>query len=358
MSLHQDGPCLRYPENLGLHPTITHEVAVSMLLRATQLAQTTPFTWGYIDKPSEGQLFLVFITQQQPILQDGLRYQEQEQRYVLPAGPGRELEVMETKFGFIPGQDSVAFRMRRRYRLHKGGHPQLMLIHYLRGQNVPIVPSLNQPARVYPLRPLNEPSIFVMGEKMGQKVFTGSGGSAPPGERQQSLPPPMAAMNMNFGVGMSGNAQALLAAQNSNMEALERRSQRDRSGSMSTRQTQLPPSRTEDEDSADESDLISTRALALTRYKRNHELMNEVFMYAAFSKLKDNAPRAPPYSIFNKDELEEKAAKLAAEIDVLKAKAASRQEARLRAEASSGPDDAGDVSMTIDPPNAAEGIMV
>ncbi len=32
----------------------------------------------------------------------------------------------------------------------------------------------------------------------------------------------------------------------------------------------------------DESETISTRTLALTRYRRNHEFMNEVFMYAAF----------------------------------------------------------------------------
>ena len=38
----------------------------------------------------------------------------------------------------------------------------------------------------------------------------------------------------------------------------------------------------EDDDSADESETISTRTLALTRYRRNHEFMNEVFMYAAF----------------------------------------------------------------------------
>ncbi len=34
----------------------------------------------------------------------------------------------------------------------------------------------------------------------------------------------------------------------------------------------------------DESDTISTRTLALTRYRRNHEFMNEVFMYAAFGE--------------------------------------------------------------------------
>ena len=34
--------------------------------------------------------------------------------------------------------------------------------------------------------------------------------------------------------------------------------------------------------STEESEMISTRTLALTRYRRNHEFMNEVFMYAAF----------------------------------------------------------------------------
>ena len=34
--------------------------------------------------------------------------------------------------------------------------------------------------------------------------------------------------------------------------------------------------------SADEVDTISTRALAVARYKRNHDWMNEVFHQAAF----------------------------------------------------------------------------
>lgn len=35
-------------------------------------------------------------------------------------------------------------------------------------------------------------------------------------------------------------------------------------------------------DALDEFEMISTRTLALTRYKRNHELMEEVFKRAAF----------------------------------------------------------------------------
>jgi hypothetical protein len=46
------------------------------------------------------------------------------------------------------------------------------------------------------------------------------------------------------------------------------------------------PQRLDEEDSADELENISTKTLALTRYKRNHELMNEVFAYAAFGQFR------------------------------------------------------------------------
>ena len=121
-------------------------------------------------------------------------------------------------------------------------------------------------------------------------------------------------MPPNVGVGVGGrpDAQAMLAQQNREMEALERRSQRERSASMNPGQVSIafetrrgpflgfsfshpvrsphqqrqpppqPPQRLDEEDSADELEHISTRTLALTRYTRNHELMNEVFAHAAF----------------------------------------------------------------------------
>ena len=96
--------------------------------------------------------------------------------------------------------------------------------------NLEILPSLNQPVRQYPLRVPNEPAVYVIGEKMGQKVFPGQGGppGGPPMERQPSMPGAMGPMGMNFGMG--GNPAAMLAQQNQNMEAMERR-QRERSGS-------------------------------------------------------------------------------------------------------------------------------
>jgi hypothetical protein len=93
-----------------------------------------------------------------------------------------------------------------------------------------IVPTLmNQPVRAYPLRPINEPAIYVMGEKRGQTVFSQGGGPQPP---------------QSGGMGMNNfNPQAMLAQQNSNMEALERRREKER----------RPPPRVEDDDSAGRS---------------------------------------------------------------------------------------------------------
>jgi len=42
---------------------------------------------------------------------------------------------MESKFGFTPGSgENGANRIRRKFRMVKGGNPQLILVHYGRGQ--------------------------------------------------------------------------------------------------------------------------------------------------------------------------------------------------------------------------------
>ncbi|KAF9254608.1 hypothetical protein L218DRAFT_1082253 [Marasmius fiardii PR-910] len=315
-----EGLVLRHPENLGLHREITLENAVTMLLRAIGMAQNVPFSWSYIDKPPEGQLYLIFMGPGTPFPNDGIRWQEQETRYAIPAPNQRELEVHEIKYGFIPGSsDQSAFRVRRRYRLSRGGLPSLCLVHYSRGQGGNIMPSLmNQPVRAYPLRQVNEPALFIAGEKMGQKVY-------PPGVAPPSHPTAhQGGAGPGHGTGIGGGMpphgmqmglaqqQAMIAQQNNRMEMMEARRERARSGS-----TARPPQMLED-DSGDEAEMISTKTLALTRYKRNHDLMNEVFTHAAFGD-KHKPPPAPPYSIFKKEELEEQAEKLKAEIEALEA---------------------------------------
>ncbi|KAI9443020.1 hypothetical protein H4582DRAFT_1922051 [Lactarius indigo] len=213
----------------------------------------------------------------------------------------------------------AASRVRRRYRLVKGGHPFLVLVHYSRGQSIPVPPPLQtQPVRQYPLRPHNEPAVFVLGERQGQRI--------PPGGPIAGGMPPNVGVGVGIGVSGRPDAQAMLAQQNREMEALERRSQRERSASMNPgpRQPPPPPQRLDEEDSADELENISTRTLALTRYRRNHELMNEVFTYAAFG---DKQPPKPstPYSIFEETELESRVEALTKEIEELREKSAARK---------------------------------
>lgn len=82
--------CLRYPESLGSHRALNYEQALGLLLNAHRMSMTVPFHWTYIDKPPEGALYVVFLLPQQPHFPiDGIRYQDQEQRYTMSAGQGR-----------------------------------------------------------------------------------------------------------------------------------------------------------------------------------------------------------------------------------------------------------------------------
>jgi len=132
-------------------------------------------------------------------------------------------------------------------------------------------------------------------------------------------------------VGM--NPQAMIAQQNSNMEALERRRERERTrdGTGNAVGQRPGPPRLEDDESADESELLSTRTLALTRYRRNHELMEEVFKQAAFGT-KQSPPSKRIYEAFDKAELEAKVAKLQDEVAVLQAKAVERMAQKVAAD--------------------------
>ena len=162
--------------------------------------------------------------------------------------------------------------------------------------------------------------MFVLGERQGQRVPpSGPIGGMPPNVGMGVGAGAGVGVGMGMGVGGRPDAQAMIAQQNREMEALERRSQRERSGSMnpaqvcrvarkkkysatsfffgsdpssSQRQPQ-PPQRHDEEDSAEELEHISTRTLALTRYRRNHELMNEVFTHAAFGQFVILSPGAP-----------------------------------------------------------------
>ncbi|KZP09122.1 hypothetical protein FIBSPDRAFT_243930 [Athelia psychrophila] len=110
-----------------------------------------------------------------------LHYQEVDTRYLISRGNiTKELQITESKYGFIPSNpqmgfpspETAAWRVCRRYRLTKRRHPQLVLVHYARGNPAPINPSpATKPIRSYPLRQVSELSLYAIGGQVGQKAY-------------------------------------------------------------------------------------------------------------------------------------------------------------------------------------------
>ncbi|KAJ4483941.1 hypothetical protein J3R30DRAFT_3425986 [Lentinula aciculospora] len=402
--LQAEGLVLRFPD-IMMNAQVSLDGAITLLLRAAQQAVTVPFVWSWIDRAQDGQTFIVFLPSHSPFPSDGIRWNEPENKFSLNQGTPKELEVCEVKFGSVPGSgETMAARIRRRYRLVHGtgmsgigAMPQLWVVHYTRGPNGPPIPPAvaNQPVRMYPLRQVNEPPMFVAGDKLGQKAFPGQGlgggmpsggpgiGAGMPGGMPGIQPgigggPMIGAGGMPGAIGgMPGGAgtaafnqqqaQALLAQQNVNMEMLEARRTHSLSGRggplpppgvpgapgihgppvpgphgrgippQGTSVTGVPPVRRpvgptgmhDDDDSGDEVDSISTRTLALTRYKRNHDLMNEVFVKASFGVQPNSKPLTSPYAIYDKKEINDKVAKLSSEIEALKTRADERKRRKV-----------------------------
>lgn len=184
-----DGLCLRCPVDIGIHSTFTVDMAVNFLLEVTQVSLRTPYTWGYIDRPADGAGYFIFIDPQTTFPNDGMIFQKDEQRHLHPVG-GRMVEIMEAEFGFIPGSgETIASRVRRRFRLIEGGNPQLVLVHYNRNlPGVAVNPDSHQPTRVRSPQPVNLPAVYVAGEKAGQNVFPSTAHGPPVGGVSSGVP--------------------------------------------------------------------------------------------------------------------------------------------------------------------------
>ena len=107
-----DGLCLRFSGDIQNQPGLTMEMAVNLLIRGTQASLQLPYAWGYIDRPAgtlffhqfrvchnvralkppfdtDGAIYLVFVASHMSFPTDGMRFQENEQRYAIAAGNGR-----------------------------------------------------------------------------------------------------------------------------------------------------------------------------------------------------------------------------------------------------------------------------
>ncbi|KAG4304222.1 hypothetical protein PORY_002403 [Pneumocystis oryctolagi] len=144
---------LSYPVN----PHLSIESIADMLFKAPGVVQQIPFVWNFIDKPVDGQIFLVWLSPELTINPppDGLQYMDTENCYRIDIG-ANTVEIFEHKYGFHPATESHTSRIRRRFRLIKGGNDQLWLIYYLRSsENDRLLANsqtaIPQPPRSYPL---------------------------------------------------------------------------------------------------------------------------------------------------------------------------------------------------------------
>ncbi|KAG8935338.1 hypothetical protein FRC02_008274 [Tulasnella sp. 418] len=316
---------LRLDASLPVQPSLTHEEAANFLIQAIRHSHTRPYRHEYIDKPGDGEMHIICQVPSLPVFSaDGLRYLEGEHRYSVPMG-NYELEVAETKYGFIPGMhEPSASRVRRKYRFTKGNVPAVVLVHYTRGPACAIPPHMaNIPVRSYPLVPSTEPAVFVMGEKAGQKVMM----NPPAGPAVNHHHPPPGPHGIPPGVQMghhlppSHHVQAQAQAVNAQSAQL---------AAMNARKGTLPgvpgvpkpgPRPGADDDEEDESDVISHRDLATMRFTRNHEFLAELFSPEPLP-----APSSGPSE--TQEELEAKLAKLNAEIEELNQKTSDLQASR------------------------------
>ncbi|KAI5797873.1 hypothetical protein DFH27DRAFT_92689 [Peziza echinospora] len=146
--------------------SISVELVGDLLLKAPLAAQQYPFTWTMLDTPPEGSLFLVWVP---PMLNggcasDGFVWADPDQGYSMELPKGYTIEMVQTKSGFIPGQETHTLHTRRRYRLVAGPKvqnfapgtpppdPNLWLFHYIHADrpnqisvaNIPLGANISQ----------------------------------------------------------------------------------------------------------------------------------------------------------------------------------------------------------------------
>ncbi|KAF8424887.1 hypothetical protein EV426DRAFT_71811 [Tirmania nivea] len=132
------------------------EMVGDLLLRAPTTVQQHPFHWTMLDTPGDGSLFLVWVP---PMLNggcasDGFVWADADQGYSMELPKGYTIEMIQTKSGFIPSQETHTLHTRRRYRLVAGPKnnptaapfdPNLWLFHYMRADRANHIPVASIP---------------------------------------------------------------------------------------------------------------------------------------------------------------------------------------------------------------------
>ncbi|KAF9978387.1 hypothetical protein BGZ73_002566 [Actinomortierella ambigua] len=314
------------------YPILPPEGAVDLLTKACTMLGQVRFDWAYIERPKEGSVFVVMLNGDD-VPHDGYQYMDDEVTYNFTSETGKRMIIQERQQGFIPG-DQFTHIARRRYKLVNIGKDNVVLLHYTRAdesRKVLVDPRMAKTMpRNYPLKPLPS-AVGAPGQPIAYpQQQPGMPGYRPPFPAQQQ-PQPQVPQQMKSPAGINvakggspygaspgapGSPGAAAAGQQAGYGRFQpgvpaqipgqpiqqppqptgapqrlasinggrKQSHKKQANPQATLQAQLQhqqmlAQQQEDaeEPSGDELDFLTTRDVAIARYKRNHDYMAEVF---------------------------------------------------------------------------------
>ncbi|KAI8917637.1 hypothetical protein DFJ77DRAFT_312738 [Powellomyces hirtus] len=226
-----------FPPERGAN--IAPDRAVAILQKCASLADQHSFEWVVVDKPVDGSIFVFQLSPMEPLPEDGYGWLDEENSFRTFLGD-REVEISSRNQGFGFG-DKCTYMTRRRYKL---GHSNLQLLHYVRVSDPAQQTTIHH--HMIKTMPRDPATLRSLTEH-----------AQPPAQ----IPSPYGSANVRRTSGDVPQAR----------HASHRRRHKSRST------VQLRQVEDEEDPSGDELDGAVARAVALERYKRNHEFMDMIF---------------------------------------------------------------------------------
>jgi hypothetical protein len=267
--------------------------AARWLREAPQVAEhKAAFYWTCLDRPADGSTYLVWQPLQRCGIQaasDGYVWTAPEQHFQQDLGNGTVLEMYWMRAGYALG-DPVASHARRRFRLISAPgaqgppvNPSLWLVHWgaadpadrLPASQHPPPPKLLRALEAHsPLRLLSRKDFMLRDHAHWPTITRDNIPQAPPQMSMPRIPPQMAYQPPGGGGG--GGAPPQQGGPAAHTQVQFAPAPAPAPAQRKTRGQQVAPELDDEDVRGDFFDAIAPREIALERYKRSHDWIEEV----------------------------------------------------------------------------------
>ncbi|CAH1758361.1 10591_t:CDS:10 [Entrophospora sp. SA101] len=288
---------------------VSPSYVADLLTKANNLLNRIAFAYSIIDKPQEGQIYLILLSPNEEVIPpDGYHYLEPEATHKVSLPDGREMIVMEKRHGFA-SNDQITSIIRRRY-FFVNNHNNLQILHYS------ILPE-----QYRQMVNINFPRQAIQNSRYPIHQMQG-GNIAPYFLRTPNAIPSMSIQSLpaNMMPGQSPNMQRMLG-DNASMQTNTYGFQGHLMPNQQAYNASTPTKSETDEPSGDELDGLKFREVAMLRYKRNHDFISEIFSPYSVHSIK---PPSSPYESVNIDDLRKKLVETQAELDKMNSEHAEK----------------------------------